>query len=248
MPRPHVNGGDQDGSALEKRNMAGVPDTDPSPSHGLDCNICLEDAQDPVVTLCGHLYCWPCIYTWLHSQPPSKASDQNQAQEDHHHGQQCPVCKSEVTPTTVVPLYGRGKTSKLSQGKDIPRRPSGPSCTIGALQLLTTTESSTGRPGSTPHLRREYLYQSPQPYPSQPSGYESPVMEGSHPFSEMFGEVMYARMFGSSVTNLSSGRNSYHLAGSSSPRLRRQLVRADMSMGRICFFLCCCVLACLLLF
>ncbi len=27
-----------------------------------DCNICLELASDPVITLCGHLYCWPCLY------------------------------------------------------------------------------------------------------------------------------------------------------------------------------------------
>ena len=30
-----------------------------------DCNICLEDVYDPVVTRCGHLYCWPCLYKWL---------------------------------------------------------------------------------------------------------------------------------------------------------------------------------------
>eukprot|EP00592_Proboscia_alata_P005065 CAMPEP_0194375024 /NCGR_PEP_ID=MMETSP0174-20130528/23479_1 /TAXON_ID=216777 /ORGANISM="Proboscia alata, Strain PI-D3" /LENGTH=722 /DNA_ID=CAMNT_0039154947 /DNA_START=111 /DNA_END=2279 /DNA_ORIENTATION=- len=30
-----------------------------------DCNICLESVVEPVVTLCGHLYCWPCLYKWL---------------------------------------------------------------------------------------------------------------------------------------------------------------------------------------
>jgi RING-type zinc-finger len=27
-----------------------------------ECNVCLELASEPVVTLCGHLYCWPCLY------------------------------------------------------------------------------------------------------------------------------------------------------------------------------------------
>jgi E3 ubiquitin-protein ligase RNF5 len=30
-----------------------------------ECNICLESARDPVVTQCGHLYCWKCIYEWI---------------------------------------------------------------------------------------------------------------------------------------------------------------------------------------
>lgn len=27
-----------------------------------ECNICFDAARDPVVTQCGHLYCWPCLH------------------------------------------------------------------------------------------------------------------------------------------------------------------------------------------
>ena len=55
------------------------------------CCICLDTARDAVVTFCGHLYCWPCLYRWLHS--------------GHN---VCPVCKAGVTRESVIPLYGRG--------------------------------------------------------------------------------------------------------------------------------------------
>lgn len=58
-----------------------------------ECNICLELAKDPVVTLCGHLYCWPCLYRWLQVQSYCR---------------QCPVCKAGVEVDKVVPIYGRG--------------------------------------------------------------------------------------------------------------------------------------------
>ena len=36
-----------------------------------ECNICLDVATDPVVTQCGHLYCWPCIYKYVRrARPP----------------------------------------------------------------------------------------------------------------------------------------------------------------------------------
>ena len=58
-----------------------------------ECNICLDSAQEPVVTFCGHLFCWPCIYRWLEvSAEPV-----------------CPVCKAPVSPRRLIPVYGRGK-------------------------------------------------------------------------------------------------------------------------------------------
>jgi len=57
-----------------------------------ECNICFDIATEPVVTLCGHMYCWPCLYRWL--APPLGRTH-------------CPVCKGLVDATKVIPLYGR---------------------------------------------------------------------------------------------------------------------------------------------
>lgn len=80
-----------------------------------ECNICFDLAQDPIVTLCGHLFCWPCLYKWLHI---------------HSHSQECPVCKALIEEEKLVPLYGRGKNStdprsKSVPGVEIPHRPAG---------------------------------------------------------------------------------------------------------------------------
>ncbi|KAK1286822.1 E3 ubiquitin-protein ligase RMA3 [Acorus calamus] len=34
-----------------------------------NCNVCFDTARNPVVSLCGHLYCWSCLYRWLRSPP-----------------------------------------------------------------------------------------------------------------------------------------------------------------------------------
>lgn len=80
-----------------------------------ECNICFDLAQDPIVTLCGHLFCWPCLYKWLHI---------------HSHSKECPVCKAMVEEEKLVPLYGRGKNStdprsRSVPGINIPNRPAG---------------------------------------------------------------------------------------------------------------------------
>lgn len=80
-----------------------------------ECNICFELAQDPIVTLCGHLYCWPCLYQWLRL---------------HSHSHECPVCKAIVQEEKLVPIYGRGKSncdprSRSFTGITVPNRPMG---------------------------------------------------------------------------------------------------------------------------
>ncbi|PNX84507.1 E3 ubiquitin-protein ligase rma1h1-like protein [Trifolium pratense] len=72
-------------------------------SNGFDCNICLENVQEPVVTLCGHLYCRPCIDKWFTTQNDRKSP------------LQCPVCNAKISKQSLVPLYaGRSQTISTS--------------------------------------------------------------------------------------------------------------------------------------
>ena len=75
------------------------------------CNICLEAVVEPVVTQCGHLYCWPCLYRWLEPgmypeervslgllrRPPTIDSSRRV----------CPVCKAPCSVPELVPIYVR---------------------------------------------------------------------------------------------------------------------------------------------
>lgn len=65
-----------------------------------ECNICFELAQQPVVTSCGHLFCWPCLYQWLNV---------------HSEHKECPVCKGEVTESNITPIYGRGSSEVVEE-------------------------------------------------------------------------------------------------------------------------------------
>lgn len=76
-----------------------------------DCNICLDLAKEPVVTCCGHLFCWPCLYRWLHL---------------HSDAKECPICKGEVTMKNLTPIYGRGNNKQEPEDESslkIPQRP-----------------------------------------------------------------------------------------------------------------------------
>ena len=87
------------------------------PNNIFDCNICLDSATDPVITMCGHLYCWSCIYKWMEAQKKQSPF--------------CPVCKADIQKINMIPIYGRGRTKKdprlqhQNRRDRIPQRPSG---------------------------------------------------------------------------------------------------------------------------
>ncbi|KWU41919.1 hypothetical protein RHOSPDRAFT_36552 [Rhodotorula sp. JG-1b] len=70
------------------------------------CHICLEVPDEPVVSPCGHLYCWPCMHEWLVVA----------------HGRACPVCKAVLTVDQLVPIYTSAEAVD-PRSRPIPPRP-----------------------------------------------------------------------------------------------------------------------------
>ncbi|KAL9329341.1 hypothetical protein ACSQ67_004344 [Phaseolus vulgaris] len=197
-----------------------------------DCNICLDFAHEPIVTLCGHLYCWPCIYKWLHVQSASLAPDEHP---------QCPVCKEDICHTTMVPLYGRGQAIAHSdrdvkasyRGVFIPPRPPA----LGTQSLVpTSSQSGQQLPYRNPYQSQHFnppLYQEEDESSSQMLLSPGAMAPGfPHLVVGMFGEMFYTRVFGNSE-NVYTYPNSYHLAGSNSLRLRRQEMQVLRRGGTI---------------
>jgi E3 ubiquitin-protein ligase RNF5 len=72
------------GHRAEAKAAAVTPATDDAASAAesvFECNVCLDLAKEPVVTLCGHLFCWPCLWRWMQVSTSARA---------------CPVCKAAV--------------------------------------------------------------------------------------------------------------------------------------------------------
>ncbi|CAL1397969.1 unnamed protein product [Linum trigynum] len=237
----------QEWKSVASAAAATTASEEPSLNDGFDCNICFEFAREPVVTLCGHLYCWPCIYKWLHVQSASLPSDEHP---------QCPVCKADISHTTMVPLYGRGQSTeeeiegKTPSSSAIPIPPRPPAC---VTQALATSSTQTGQqlPYRNPY-RGNHHHNPPMGYASfdetATSSSMPPTSFQYHPGYGVLGEVVYARVFGNS-DSLHAYPNSYQLTQSGGSRLlRRQDIQADKSLSRISFFLFCCALLCLIVF
>ncbi|CAL9006736.1 unnamed protein product [Prunus brigantina] len=70
-----------------------------------DCNMCMKVAREPVVTSCGHLYCWPCLCSWLNIYSAQR---------------ECLVCKSKVFDSLITPIYN---CRDINSGFKVPPRP-----------------------------------------------------------------------------------------------------------------------------
>ncbi|XVF70320.1 hypothetical protein PTKIN_Ptkin11bG0152300 [Pterospermum kingtungense] len=242
---------DGDVSLKQKWNSVSASTTDPEKdAGGFDCNICFDSAHDPVVTLCGHLYCWPCIYKWLNVRTSSLDADQQQ--------KNCPVCKANISSSSLVPLYGRGKSSD-SESKNthsdlvIPQRPS-PS---GSNTMITSSHP-TQRLHENFFNSQSHSFHHEQYFPHPYGGYATLASSNlggiamTNFFNPMFGmleEMVYARIFEGSNTSLFAYpyQPSNPFFGNSN-RMRRQEMQVYKSLSRVSVFLFCCIILCLLLF
>lgn len=136
-----------------------------------DCNICLDLASDPVVTCCGHLFCWACLYRWLHI---------------HSDAKECPVCKGEVTIKNLTPIYGRGSITRVPMedlGAEIPLRPQARRIeswrqSISRNPVHSTMEEMFRRFGSRHNLARDVVL----PQDLDTSDNVDDTLERNHPF------------------------------------------------------------------
>ncbi|KAM3287049.1 E3 ubiquitin-protein ligase RMA3-like [Capsicum chacoense] len=214
-------------TSLKKSNAIPVPTTSSGNIMGcFDCNICLDSARDPVVTFCGHLYCWPCIYQWLQVDNSAAGSEEIPTE--------CPVCKSHISNCSLIPLYGRGTSSAEYSSNEsdvtVPQRPQG----------IWTTTRQVHTSSSSIHQEQYFSHHAFGGYaaavgPSTSTRLFSPIVV-------MFGEMFLARMLGGSDTS------SYPIPGGGSTRMRRQEMQVDKSLNRLSIFLFCAFILCLLLF
>jgi Zinc finger, C3HC4 type (RING finger) len=131
--RERLKKGRENGTtSAEKRNDKGC-----QCCANFECNICFETSVEPVVTQCGHLFCWRCLYKWISMQLLSTS--------------ECPVCKGEVTESNLTPIYGRGSSNSAALDpvpgevvEEIPPRPSGRR-TDSTRQLMRREREVRGR-------------------------------------------------------------------------------------------------------
>lgn len=73
-----------------------------SASKMLECIICFASpAEDPVVTQCGHIFCWGCLKKWVGNSQQMF----------------CPVCKNGINMDRVISLYANSTNKHQDKPK-----------------------------------------------------------------------------------------------------------------------------------
>ena len=119
--------------------MSGSPK---APDGDFACGVCLDTATEPVVTKCGHLFCWPCLRRWL------------------VHQQTCPTCKGAVNdrcPQDIIPLYGKGRAETTTPANASTAPPCAEGSTSQSDPHRVPADAAQARQGasSRPHGNRE---------------------------------------------------------------------------------------------
>lgn len=103
------------------------------------CSICFEPVVEPVVTLCGHLFCWPCLYRWTQRYARPLGSSNITSSETPL----CPVCKATIPSDNVIPLY------VVSRSGPPPRERKEDDCKTSAADTIGTPELTSDSSLST---------------------------------------------------------------------------------------------------
>ncbi|GFZ05710.1 RING membrane-anchor 3 [Actinidia rufa] len=161
----------------------------------------------------------------------------------------CPVCKANISQSSLVPLYGRGPSEASSESDTkgahrdavIPHRPPA----LGVHTTSVTSHSNqpfSSHPFQSPLQPFHHQQMSPHLYGTFPSmaspNFGGTAMIGIFPIVGMFGEMVFTRMFGSSDTRFFADMysNAYPSMGNGSPRMRRQEMQVDKSLNRVTIF------------
>ncbi|KAK8894915.1 hypothetical protein M9Y10_023356 [Tritrichomonas musculus] len=71
------------------------------------CPICKDQLKSPVVSPCGHIFCWPCISKHL--------------QNEENGNKICPVCHKPLDLEKIVPIYGQTNQAKDNEAPPPPK-------------------------------------------------------------------------------------------------------------------------------
>jgi hypothetical protein len=138
-------GADMDHSSHRRQQQQQFEQLQSSPDARFSCSICTDAVIEPVVTHCGHLYCWPCLYRWL--EPGMTPQERNglmgltsvvslQSSLSYDPSKRvCPVCRAPCSVKRVIPIYVRTETAVAQQAT--------PFSTSTRSNRFTSIESTT---------------------------------------------------------------------------------------------------------